>query len=333
MFYIFLLLCLSFASTRCRDIRAIEDEPGYYCRYNNEFQICLRFPDEEKSITLTKTDCTCDNITIKNKAGKLVGGPQCKSKDQYGHYYCYVDEATADYCNENVKDFEDFDTDGFTEDELYDLSYYGIDVEEPDELANTKENIWYPKDGEDYKIYKSFKACLNKTSKNGTDISKVSEIGNEELLENIEIKNDNPLFFTGGSKVIIEGFEDYLECQDECKRSNEEPPEKFTKCSAWSYNKNTSTCYLQNVDACCGQNENLIPNNSSISGYICPNCWSTRGVCPCKISELTKNPDNTAFASNIPKRGSLPTKDSQPQHRRRPKPKPQARSESDGKTW
>jgi len=319
MFYIFLLLCLSFASTRCRDIRAIEDEPGYYCRYNNEFQICLRFPDEEKPITLTKTDCTCDNIAIKNKAGKLVGGPQCKSKDQYGHYYCYVDEATADYCNENVKDFEDFDTDGFTEDELYDLSYYGIDVEEPDELANTKENIWYPKDGEDYKIYKSFKACLNKTDM--TDIKEASEIGNEELLEGIRIENvnqPNPLLYANGSAVIIEGYEDYVECQEECKRSNEEPPEKYTKCSAWSYNKDTSTCYLQDVDACCGQRDDQEKDEAFISGYICPNCWSTHGICPCKISELIKNPDNTAFANNKPK-GSKPTKNSQPQHRKKTK--------------
>jgi len=319
---------LSFASTRCRDIRAIEDEPGYYCRYNNEFQICLRFPDEEKPITLTKTACTCDNIAIKNKAGKLVGGPQCKSKDQYGHYYCYVDEETANYCNENIKDFKDFDIDGFTEDELYDLSYYGIDVEEVDELANTKENIWYPKDGEDYKIYKSFKACLNK--KNMTDIKEASEIGNEELLEGIRIDNVNPLFFADGEEVIIEGYKDYVECQEECKRSNEEPPEKYTKCSAWSYNKNTSICYLQDVDACCGQRDDQVKDEAFVSGYICPNCWSTHGICPCKITELIKNPDNTAFASTNKPRGSKPTKDSQPTNGRRIRPRTKGRSETDG---
>ena len=84
MFYIFLLLCMSFASTRCRDIRAIEDEPGYYCRYNNEFQICLRFPDEEKPITLKKTDCTCDNIAIRNNEGN--------SNIKYSWRYFFIEE-------------------------------------------------------------------------------------------------------------------------------------------------------------------------------------------------------------------------------------------------
>merc|ERR1712170_57944 len=116
MFLTFMLLYFSFVPILSREINAMQEEPGYYCRYNNDYQTCLRYPDEEKPITVTKTACACDNIALKDKNGKLVGGPECESKDQFGHKYCFVDEETAKYCNDETNIY-DYNTYGFNEDE------------------------------------------------------------------------------------------------------------------------------------------------------------------------------------------------------------------------
>ena len=52
-------------------------------------------------------------------------------------------------------------------------------------------------------------------------------------------------------------------------------------CAAWSFNALEETCTLHTTDACCGQLDKRRANSDFVSGYICPQCSSTRNDCPC----------------------------------------------------
>ena len=64
-------------------------------------------------------------------------------------------------------------------------------------------------------------------------------------------------------------------------------------CGAWSFNKNEKKCHLFSVNSCCNQFNNKESEFGWISGYICPYCWSTVGVCPCddEFLQLGIRPD------------------------------------------
>ena len=47
-------------------------------------------------------------------------------------------------------------------------------------------------------------------------------------------------------------------------------------CGAWTYDALNGKCFLHNVDACCGQRDKQEKDPGFISGYACPQCWSTR---------------------------------------------------------
>ena len=63
----------------------------------------------------------------------------------------------------------------------------------------------------------------------------------------------------------------------------------------------TQKCTLHSIDACCGQLDKLKEDESFLSGFHCPSCWSTRGQCPCEFNELLGDSDG-AFLSD----GSIP---------------------------
>ena len=52
-------------------------------------------------------------------------------------------------------------------------------------------------------------------------------------------------------------------------------------CGAWSFNKIEQKCYLHTTDACCGQLNKREHHSDFTSGYVCPQCSSTRNNCPC----------------------------------------------------
>ena len=51
------------------------------------------------------------------------------------------------------------------------------------------------------------------------------------------------------------------------------------KCGSWSFDAINNKCYLHDSDGCCKQLTKRVPDENFISGYICPNCWSTRNDC------------------------------------------------------
>ena len=53
------------------------------------------------------------------------------------------------------------------------------------------------------------------------------------------------------------------------------------QCGAWTFNGETLTCSLHDIDACCGQLVKRVKSDISMSGYHCPICWSTIRQCPC----------------------------------------------------
>ena len=71
----------------------------------------------------------------------------------------------------------------------------------------------------------------------------------------------------------------------------------FTNCGAWSFDASTNHCYLHSVDACCGQHEKREEASSWISGYYCPECWSTRNECPCTLYDRAGKPSPLFVAS------------------------------------
>merc|ERR1711879_928028 len=106
-------------------------------------------------MTVRKDACTCDYISIKDKNDKFVGGPDCMSKDDIGHNYCFVGKETALICNEikNEGNYEteidNYDTESFDKDWIYDLFYYDENaLDSPDFLPNSilqrGKTIWYP---------------------------------------------------------------------------------------------------------------------------------------------------------------------------------------------
>ena len=57
------------------------------------------------------------------------------------------------------------------------------------------------------------------------------------------------------------------------------------KCGSWSFDGNRNKCYLHDSDGCCDQFNKRVPDENFVSGYICPNCWSTKNDCPCSKDE------------------------------------------------
>ena len=57
------------------------------------------------------------------------------------------------------------------------------------------------------------------------------------------------------------------------------------KCGSWSFDGSRNLCYLHDSDGCCNQFNKRVPDDNFISGYICPNCWSTKNDCPCSKDE------------------------------------------------
>ena len=63
-------------------------------------------------------------------------------------------------------------------------------------------------------------------------------------------------------------------------------------CGAWSFDNNEEICYLHTIDGCCGQYGKREVNSDWISGYVCPQCWSTlTGTdCPCSLKDRAWRP-------------------------------------------
>jgi len=141
-------------------------------------------------------------------------------------------------------------------------------------------NIWYKN-----RIEKSYDACHE-------DYKVDFDLGNEEVIMGMEITKDTLKGFstngTGGEPLSFY-FEEYEQCQDECKSRCE-------FCGAWSFDDIEGVCYLHNLDSCCGQKEKQEPNVNFISGFICPACSSTKHECPCSIIDR-KSHCNSAQSS------------------------------------
>merc|ERR1712066_55911 len=215
-----------------------------------------------------ETDCRCDNIAINNPEKEtFLGGPQC-DEDEYGDPYCYVSEDS--HC-------EDMEERGFATGKV------------------ETSNIWYRG-----KIYKSLEACEN--------IADQPSTGSEEIIYDVEITGNDNLVDNEDGEIIKFDFtekaykdwlnserfktnytlwkndkdlkttrnDSYLHCEYQCARRNKNE----THCGAWSFDKDNQICYIHNVEACCGQLDKQKANPDFVSGYICPNCWSTRNDCP-----------------------------------------------------
>jgi len=68
------------------------------------------------------------------------------------------------------------------------------------------------------------------------------------------------------------------------------------KCGGWSFEKGAGICRIFTADACCGQLNKQRANKNFTSGYICNQCWTTRGQCPsyCSLKERQKNKCGTS---------------------------------------
>jgi len=290
--YFSLLFVLS-ASVLVFSALAYEDDE-YYCQNNKESKICHRCPDLDTDCPRKKDeDCRCDNIAI-NNGSQFFGSPKCDTYDDYGESYCYVREDSA------CKGLEDdWSKDDFASNRALDSAA-----------------VWFKGD-----IYRSYEAC----DKDDKD-DEINVTGNEEVLEGFQIiPNDNdtlryeakekfePLKFnlvgeeyenwkqsedfkvnyTRWLKEDEKGIEKvYTHCKWQCARRNTEA----SVCGAWSFDKENRTCRLFYVTACCGQKDKRDVNESFVSGYVCPNCWSTRKKCSCSIDELEQKAVDTAHS-------------------------------------
>merc|ERR1719219_2902442 len=157
---------------------------------------------------------------------------------------------------------------------------------------NPRLELWHSSE-----VHYSEEACLPKNKNNNKEIL---DTGNEEFLEGVKINSDHLLV---GSEILRFKFENeltfndpnyvpgYIECQDQCKL-------RGGNCGAWSFDAVTETCYLHNIDACCGQRGKKEEELAFISGYNCPCCWSTRNECPCDLKErLECSSDATVHTS------------------------------------
>jgi len=135
-------------------------------------------------------------------------------------------------------------------------------------------NIWYNSG-----VFWSEEACIGKRN--------AKEIGNQLFLPGIEIISDNLTTLEGGGGFKVPSAE---ACQTECS-------ERTGLCGAWSFNFDTEQCHLHSVSACCNQFGKQVKAASYMSGYICPQCWSTKNQCPCS-KDLLRKDMNTKFAAN-----------------------------------
>lgn len=136
----------------------------------------------------------------------------------------------------------------------------------PARFANSFERKWYKGS-----IGYSVEACKAENIENQKDV------GNELALPGFQIT----------SNILDDGFEvdSPDDCQENCIRRG--------ICGAWSFTydleSEKNVCQLHSSNACCNQFTNRKKVQTSISGYICPHCWSTRRNCPC--SEKERRPD------------------------------------------
>jgi len=131
-------------------------------------------------------------------------------------------------------------------------------------------NFWY-----NSQVYWSEDAC-------STGQRNAQEIGNQLFLPGVKIISDQLTSLEGGGGFKVPSAE---ACQTECS-------ERIGLCGAWSFDFDTEKCHLHSVSACCNQFGKQVEVNSYMSGYICPNCWSTENQCPCSNSLLSKGKDN-----------------------------------------
>ena len=93
-------------------------------------------------------------------------------------------------------------------------------------------------------------------------------IGNQQFLLGKEIVGHDLATQYGGRGFDADTPES---CQAECLA-------RQPLCGAWTY-KAGDQCYLKHPSACCNQTGNVGDAASAISGFLCPQCWSTSGPC------------------------------------------------------
>jgi len=249
------------------------EKDEFYCKTNEQkgFSICRRCPKLDGNCEEPEPNqsCHCDNIAIYDKNSKnYTGGSDCLTYDE-GKPFCYINEAST--CND--KQFSD--------------------------RANiARMELWHSSE-----VYYSEEACLPKNKNNNKEIL---DIGNEEVLKGIKITSDHLMV---ASEILQFKFNNektfsdpdyvpgYIECKTQCTL-------REGNCGAWSFDAVTETCYLHNVDACCGQRGKQEEELAFISGYNCPCCWSTRNECPCDLKErLECSSDATVHTAGKAKKG------------------------------
>jgi len=232
--------------------RAIADT-GLYCKAKPsighvDWEMCRTCNDASKKCDEDPPNkCFCENIKINNPRTNELEGGS-DCKDGF----CYVSQ------NSNCNDA---------------LTREGYDA-----YAYALQEAWHHE-----KIFRSREAC---------DSGIKMDNGNEEMMEGVkidgdylngvkEIENGNSKILDGKSSVpLVFLTESHEECKQECEL-------RCGMCGAWSYNTEELECNLHTVNSCCGQKAKQKPSSGWISGYYCPNCWSTgKGAeCPCSLKE------------------------------------------------
>lgn len=295
----FFLLTLSISVLFIYTFSFKEDE--WYCNVRKNFKICLHCDDlDEECIGLN--ECKCAHIQIKNIDEDFQG--ECTTTNDYGLPFCYVDEDST--CADK----------------------------EESSLAKANDDIWYPSSK---KLYTSIEACqdMNDKSEVGSEeILKNVRIIDDLLLSDDDISEAISLTFSGDeykswlssekstrykiwyakwknntfdddhetNRIDIDegdGFPFYKLCEFQCETRNDERG----TCGAWSFDTVNRICHLHNNGACCGQREKQQNNDSFISGYKCPHCWSTYGKCPCDDATLELSNIKETGHSNSSKDG------------------------------
>jgi len=231
------------------------------------YQICRKCPSLEDDCE-TSDECQCDHIEIEKKGkrgkpSKFVGGSNCQTLDRKKKNWCYVSESSK------------------------------CDDKKISKSANNKVKV---KDVfQKNKIFFSNDACNNVNSsyfdiENGNPLP----TGNEKFLYGYKILSDDLQYKNESSGEFIKLWFD-MDSPEDCQYDCEE---RRGVCGAWSYDFSTQTCYLHNVDACCGQLGKREENQDFVSGYTCTSCWTTKSDCTdfCPLSSRQYD-GQTAFGA------------------------------------
>jgi len=248
-------------------VSQIADE-NFFCKTKeNAWTLCRRCPTIDKKCPQDPEGCHCENIQIADpeQDGKMIGGSDCNEG------FCYISYESSSCDDKN---------DGY------------------DEHAYTLEGVWHQgyKKGvySDDKIVRSAAACKNQ---------KTFDTGNKDVMDGVQIIEDYLYGVTEtreGANLIVDSTpkepltiyaDDHTECKEECQS-------RCGKCGAWSFYETEGLCYLHTSNACCGQQMKQTDNPKFVSGYVCPNCWSTKNLtCPCTLEERLQGPIGCSSAA------------------------------------